>query len=187
MINLGRFLRQIKRRMLIRYYGLKFVHNTFFATFGLKQVAKDVHCGRYSYIGPNSIIYPKVTIGDFTMIANNVSIIGSDHNFKTVGVPIIFNGREELKPTIIGKDCWIGAHSIIMAGVRIGDGVIVAAGSVVTKDLEEYGVYAGTPAKRIKDRFNSAAEIEIHKEMLCKPFDNPSMLSSARVWRKKLK
>lgn len=102
------------------------------------------------------------------MLANNVSIIGGDHIYTKAGIPIIFSGRPELKETIIGKDVWIGAHSIIMAGVKIGDGSIVAAGSVVTRNLNAYTIYGGAPAQKIKDRFLLDAEIEIHKEMLNK-------------------
>lgn len=58
--------------------------------------------------------------------------------------------------TSIGNDCWIGRNVVVMSGVTIGDGVVVGAGSVVTKDLEPYGIYAGVPAKLIKFRFDKA-------------------------------
>lgn len=96
------------------------------------------------------------------MLANNVSIIGGDHNYGKVAVPIIFSGRGNFKRTIIGKDCWIGAHSIIMTGVKIEDGAIIAAGSVVTKDVEACSIYGGVPAKKIKDRFDTVKEKEMH-------------------------
>ena len=189
-MKLSEFLRKIKRWGLIKYYGFKNVHQTFLATFGLSQVSKDIGAGAYSYIGPNCIIYPKVTIGDFTQIANDVMIIGGDHNFRIPENPIVFNGREELRSTIIGKDCWIGARSIIIAGVTIGDGAIVAAGSVVTKDLDAYGVYGGVPVRKIKDRFKNADEIQRHKTMLAQPItqlQSSHSLSSAVEWRKKMK
>lgn len=61
--------------------------------------------------------------------------------------------KEVAKTTIIGGDVWIGAKSIVMDGVRIGNGAIVAAGSVVTKDVPPYAVVGGVPAKVIKYRF----------------------------------
>lgn len=70
-------------------------------------------------------------------------------------MPIIFSGRSEVKSTSIGTDCWIGAHTIIMCGTKIGDGSIIAAGSIVTKDVEPYSVYGGVPAKKIKNRYLS--------------------------------
>lgn len=183
-------LRKIKRKVLIKYYGFKNVHPTFLATFGLKEVSNDVVAGAFSYIGPHSIIYPNVHIGDFTQIANDVNIIGADHNFRTAGTPLVFNGREKLKPTVIGRDCWIGANCIIICGVKIGNGAIVAAGSVVTKDLNEYGVYAGVPAKKIKDRFSTKEELALHRDMLNKPLEeiiSNHSVSSAKDWRNELK
>jgi acetyltransferase-like isoleucine patch superfamily enzyme len=102
------------------------------------------------------------------MLANNVSIIGGDHQYRRAGIPIIFSGRAEKKVTVIGKDVWVGAYSIIMAGVVIGDGTIVAAGSVVTKNLDAYSIYGGNPAKKIRDRFETEIEKNIHIEMLRK-------------------
>lgn len=160
-------LRWLKRKYYIKRYGLKNVHPKFLATSGLDYVAKDIVAGAYSYIGPRSIIYPKVTIGNYTMIANDVFIIGADHNFRNSGTPTIFAGREELRNTIIGNDVWIGARSIIMVGTKIGNGAIIAAGSVVTKDIEPYAIYGGVPAKKIRNRFNTS-EIENHEKMLSK-------------------
>ena len=59
-------------------------------------------------------------------------------------------------PINIGSDVWIGAEAIIMDGVTIGNGAIVAAGAVVTKDVPDYGIVGGVPAKLIKYRFNEA-------------------------------
>lgn len=159
-------LRWIKRKFLIRWYGLRNVHPKFLATFGLKEVSKDVCAGAYSYIGPKCIIYPNVTIGDFTMLANEVYIIGGDHNYKTAGIPSIFSGRPNPLKTIIGKDVWIGARVTIFTGVKIGDGAIIAAGSVVTKDVEPFCIYGGVPAKKIKNRFSKEEDRNKHEEML---------------------
>lgn len=59
---------------------------------------------------------------------------------------------QDYRPTLIGNDVWIGDNVLICGGCSIGDGVIIGAGSVVTKDLEPYGIYAGVPAKLIKER-----------------------------------
>lgn len=158
-------LKWIKRRILIRWYGFRNVDCRFLATTGLKRVSKDVKCGAYSYIGPNSIIYPQVTIGNFSMLANDVMIIGGDHNFRTAGIPSVFNGRDTVRPTIIGHDVWIGARTIILTGVKIGNGSIIGAGSIVTKDIPPYAIATGVPARVIKYRFNDS-EIEIHQTML---------------------
>lgn len=158
----------VKRWYYIKRYRLKNVSPNFLATNGLQRVSKDVKAGAYSYIGPQSIIYPKVTIGNYTMIANDVYIIGADHYFQQPGIPMVFAGREYLRETIIGNDVWIGARAIIMVGVKIGNGAIVAAGSVVTKDVEPYAIYGGVPAKKIKDRF-TPEQITEHEQMLSQP------------------
>lgn len=161
-------LKQFKRRFYIRKLGLKYVDKTFLANKGA-SISKDFRAGAYSYVGGHSTICPKVTIGNFTMIAHDVMILGGDHNYKVAGIPTVFAGRDETRPTNIGDDVWVGAGSIIMAGVTIGDGAIIAAGSVVTKDVEAYCVYGGTPAKKIKERF-SDEERQKHIAMLKDPW-----------------
>lgn len=148
---------------------LKNVHKTFY-TGGKSRISSDLKAGAYSYIGPSCIIYPKVSIGDYTMLANNVSIIGGDHEFGESEVPIIFAGRGVLKETIIGKDVWIGAYSRIKTGVKIGNGAIIAMGSIVTKDIEPYSIYGGVPAIKIKERFSTLEEREKHINMLSKTY-----------------
>ena len=61
-------------------------------------------------------------------------------------------GRTEIKPIVIGDDVWIGSRSLIMKGVHIGNGAIIGAGSVVTKDVPPYEIWAGNPAHFIKSR-----------------------------------
>lgn len=159
-------LKKFKRKFLIKRYGLRNVHPTFLATFGLKKVSKDLTAGAYSYVGPNCCIYPRTIIGKFTLLANDVMIIGGDHNFKEVGIPLLFAGREFKKNTVIGDDVWIGARSIIMCGVNIGNGAIIAAGAVVTKDIPPYEIWGGVPATRIGMRFNTKEKIMMHENML---------------------
>lgn len=170
-------LKQYKRRYYIWRLGLKHVDKTFLANKGA-SICKDFRAGAYSYVGGHSSICPKVKIGNFTMIAHNVMILGGDHNYKTAGIPTVFAGRDETRPTNIGDDVWIGAGSIIMAGVTIGDGAIIAAGSVVTKDVDSFCIYGGSPAKKIKERFTEE-EKQKHIAMLknpCSKIKDPNSL-----------
>ncbi len=128
-------------------------------------VCKDLRMEPYSYLGPRCQVYPRVTIGKYSMLAANVAIIGSDHRTDRVGVPMQFSGREELLQTVIGRDVWIGFGSVILCGVTIGDGAIVAARSVVTKNVSPYNVVGGVPAQPLKMRFSSERAL-IHQEML---------------------
>ena len=81
---------------------------------------------------------------------------------------MVFAGRPDPEKTTIEDDVWIGNSSIIMAGVTIGRGAIIGAGSVVTKDVPAYEIHAGVPNKKIRDRF-SPEEIEKHNKMLDGP------------------
>lgn len=179
-------LRQLKRRYYIWKYGVKGAHPTALLAPD-SSIAKDLQIDDYAYVGPRSTIGRGVHIGKYTMLANNVMIVGGDHNFKSPELPIIFSGREGIKDTWIGEDCWIGAGSIIMAGVTIGGGAIVAAGSVVTKDVPSCTIYGGNPAKFIKNRFTQEEE-EFYKlniaSLASKGIDLERLMSSGREWKR---
>ncbi|KAG8159956.1 hypothetical protein KVR01_010593 [Diaporthe batatas] len=99
-----------------------------------------------------------VTIGDRVMIGPNVSILAATHE---VEVESRRANIEFAKPITIGNDCWIGGHSVILPGVTIGDGVTIAACSVVTRDIPSWSVAMGTPArvtKKVKPMEDSQKE-----------------------------
>ena len=108
--------------------------------------------GDYSGIGINARIHGDCTIGDHVMMGPDVVIITSNHSFDRTDIPMMFQGFEEERPVIIGNDVWIGERVIILPGVHVGDGAILAAGAVVTKDVPPYAIVAGVPAKMIKMR-----------------------------------
>lgn len=86
-----------------------------------------------------------VDIGDDTLIGPGVRIISYQHRF-SAGRKIRSQASEG-RPIFIGSDCWIGANAVILAGVRIGDGTVVGAGAVVTRDLPANVIAIGVPAK----------------------------------------
>jgi acetyltransferase-like isoleucine patch superfamily enzyme len=92
-----------------------------------------------------------VTIGDRTLLGYRTQILSSNHVIPQ-GRGRIFGAGHDHAEVIIENDVWIGANCIILPGVRIGEGSVIAAGSVVTKDIEPYSIVAGTPAKFIKSR-----------------------------------
>lgn len=92
-----------------------------------------------------------VFIGDRTLIGYRTQILSSNHSIPPVGEPIPISGDVH-KPIKIGSDVWIGASCIITAGVTIGDGAVVAAGSVVTRDVGSNSIVGGVPAKIIRMR-----------------------------------
>ena len=152
----------IFRKYMYGYYNSHYT--TYIST--KSKVAKDIIIGKHAYIGPGCLIYKNVQIGDYTLVANNVSIIGQDHIYSDTRNPIIFSGRpEKILKTNIGIDVWIGANSIIKTGVKIGDGAIIAMGSIVVKDVKPYSIVGGNPARHIKWRF-SKDQVEKHKSSI---------------------
>jgi acetyltransferase-like isoleucine patch superfamily enzyme len=122
----------------------------------------------HSYIGKNSTIQ-NTRIGAFCSIASNVQIGLGQHPLNLFSTSPLFyrkintfkvqaidrdNPFLEYRPIEIGNDVWIGLQSIILDGVKIGDGAVVAAGSVVTKDIPPYAIFAGVPAKLVRYRFS---------------------------------
>jgi acetyltransferase-like isoleucine patch superfamily enzyme len=120
-------------------------------------------------IGPGSIVQVDGSIGDFALIGMGVQIVGrDDHSVSEVGVPIVQaqwvgdRARTDRDSVEIGRDVWIGGASVVMSGVRIGDGSIIGAGSVVTRDVPSFAIVAGNPARIIRSRFSSSSEEELH-------------------------
>lgn len=124
------------------------------------------------YIGRDSFIETDAVIGNDVILANRVALIGRyDHHYQQIGVPIRrashilekdYNWKGLNLKVEIGDDVWIGYGSIILSGVKIGAGSIIAAGSVVTKDVEPYSIYGGLPAKKLADRFERTEDKELH-------------------------
>lgn len=92
-----------------------------------------------------------VEIGARTLVGYRTQIISANHNIP-IGKGMIFGSGHDKTKVTIGCDVWIGANSIILPGVTIGEGAVIAAGSVVNKDVEPYTIVGGIPAKKIKDR-----------------------------------
>jgi maltose O-acetyltransferase len=108
--------------------------------------------GDYSGIGVDCEVYGPVQIGDNVMMGPEVVIYTYGHNIKRTDIPMRLQGKTAPIPVIIEDDVWIGRRVMITGGVTISRGVVVAAGSVVTKDIPAYAVVAGVPAKIIRYR-----------------------------------
>lgn len=160
-----------------------------YAVRGNVTVGRDLHIGIGSKIAPprqltigNNVYVGKLCtiecdgeIGDDTALANAVGIIGRhDHDFSVIGVPMRrvpwigdpdFKGKGVDSKVSIGADVWIGYGSIVLSGVNVGRGAVVAAGSVVTKSVRPYAIVAGNPAREIGSRF-TPDQIARHEELL---------------------
>lgn len=114
---------------------------------------KGISIGDFSGIGVDARISGEITIGSHVMMGPEVMIYTSNHNYGRKDIPMIEQGNSDIKPVVIGDDVWIGARAIILPGVELGEGCIIAAGSVVTKDVPPYAIAGGNPARVIKKRF----------------------------------
>jgi maltose O-acetyltransferase len=111
----------------------------------------QIEIGDRSRIGLNSRIQ-LVTIGKDVLIGPEVIIFSRNHIYSDPTRPINTQGLEKDRRVIIEDDVWVGARSIILPGRRIGIGAVIGAGSVVTKNVPEYAVVGGNPAKILKYR-----------------------------------
>ncbi|HOV12497.1 MAG TPA: acyltransferase [Bacteroidales bacterium] len=112
----------------------------------------NISIGNNSGIGRNCYLSAEdaITIGENVMIGRELIIQTSNHGTKT-DIPMIQQGMIK-EPVEIGNDVWIGARVIILPGVKIGDGAVIGAGAVVTKDVESYSIVGGVPARKIGER-----------------------------------
>ena len=116
------------------------------------EFAYAVELGDYSGLGINCRISGKALIGNHVMMGPNVSIFTKNHAFDRTDIPMDSQGMSNEKPVIIEDDVWIGANVIILPGVTVSRGAVIGAGAVVTKNIPEYAVVGGNPARVLKLR-----------------------------------
>ncbi len=144
---------------------------------------KTIHTGNDVYIGPGALFLATlshISIGNKVLFGPKVSIIGGNHASHIVGKFLYdYTPADKLSlndlPVVIEDDVWVGTGAIILHGVRIGRGAIVAAGAVVTQDVQPYAIVGGVPAKLLKYRW-TLADIQKHEE-LCYPLSERLDLS----------
>lgn len=171
-------LKKIRNLYLVRVKYRKYsIGAGFHAGVRVRLWAKSTLCiGKNFYIGRDSFIETDCIIGDNVIFGNRVAVIGKyDHHYQQIGTPIRlascirendYSWKGIDLVTKIGNDVWIGYGSTIMQGVSINDGAIIAAGSVITKNVEAYSIYAGNPGKKIRERFESKSDLEEHYKIL---------------------
>ena len=114
------------------------------------QASKEVTIGSHCQINPFVTIYGgEIKIGDLVMIAPHVMIVSGNHDFRQKNKPMIHAGEIARGPVEIGDDVWIGANSTVGDGVRIGKGAVIGANSFVNKDVPEFAIVGGVPARII--------------------------------------
>lgn len=171
------FIKGIRDIYLAKIKWSKYtIGKNFHAGRGVFLWAKNtIVIGDNFYIGKYSIIECSAEIGNNVIFANHVSLIGRyDHHYQQPGIPIRLASQIRDKDyswkglnqkIIVEDDVWIGLGVIVLSGVTIGTGSIIAAGSVVTRDVEPYSIYGGNPAKKIRDRFDSEQQLNEHRRL----------------------
>jgi acetyltransferase-like isoleucine patch superfamily enzyme len=146
----------------IRYSWVKIGHNvhcqesTFFWS-----PQKHIVLGNNVGIGARGLFLCDTEIGNQVLIAADVAFLNSDeHRYDIVGKAIWDSGRGENYKIVIEDDVWIGHGCILLSPLKVGRGSIIAAGSVVNKDVPPYSIIAGVPAKLLKMRFTEEQILE---------------------------
>ncbi|MFD2264232.1 acyltransferase [Lacibacterium aquatile] len=136
-----------------------------------------IRLGENTYLGREVMIEANVSLGRHCMVANRVAFVGRfDHDYRALGVPTRFApwiGDADFPPEkkaaeiTVEDDVWIGFGAILLAGITVGRGAVVAAGAVVSADVPSYAIVGGVPAKVIGNRF-SADEALAHEAKMAK-------------------
>ena len=113
----------------------------------------NVQIGENSSLNRGAWISNDTIIGAEVMMGPHVTILSGGHEFNDLTIPMTQQGASKRRPVIIGNDVWIGTRVIILPGIKVGDHSIIAAGSVVTKDVPEWAIVGGNPAKVIRLRY----------------------------------
>lgn len=148
---LGRFAQQLRNlcaRKLLKQCGRSIRVNPGVRFGSGARVAVGNNCN----LSQRMRVIGDLILGDDVMLGPEIVFISYNHEFSDLEVPMRAQGVTDSKPVVVGNDVWIGMRALIMPGVHIGNHAIVAAGSVVTKDVPEWGIVGGNPAKLIKYR-----------------------------------
>jgi|SRR5438445_204141 len=117
---------------------------------------ENIFIGQDVYIGPHVLMLAdkgaEIRIGNNVMFAPQVKLIANDHRFDDPTRPIKHSGYGERVGIQVGNDVWIGTGAIILKGTCIGDGSVIGAGAVVTHNIGNCEIWAGNPARKIKER-----------------------------------
>lgn len=117
-------------------------------------VPPGITIGDNSGIGMSCRLLSNVYLGSNVIMGPNCFFCTKNHEYSRTDIPILQQGYQPVKEIIVGNDVWFGQSVIVLPGIKIGNGAIIGAGSVVTKDVPPYAIVGGNPAKIIKFRNN---------------------------------
>ena len=148
------------RRWLMKYIAEECGLNVVIKQNAYVGTGRGLRIGNNSQLGVNSRIGPFVWIGSDVVMGPDVVIMTTAHAFENPGEPIRLQGDLPVKSVKVGNDVWIGTRVIVMPGVTLGNGSVIGAGSVVTRDIPPLAIAAGNPARVFRkrgDRINTSS------------------------------
>jgi maltose O-acetyltransferase len=113
---------------------------------------RGIRLGSNSGVGIGAELHGPLHVGDYVMISPQVIVHTRNHSARSTSAPITTQGYEDSRPVVIDDDVWIGVRAILLPGITIGRGSIIGAGAVVSKDVPEYSVAVGNPARVVRSR-----------------------------------
>jgi putative colanic acid biosynthesis acetyltransferase WcaF len=142
------------RAMLLRCFGAKLDAKCHFYPASKVWAPWNLRCEDRVTVGDGTEIYnpSPIFFGSHAVVSQGAYVCGATHLYNELEFPMVSY------PMRIGAYAWICARAIVAPGVNVGEGAVLGLGSVATKDLEPFGVYAGSPAKKVKERIRSASE-----------------------------
>lgn len=148
---LGRLSKRIRALFCKQFFhsmgsNVNVEHGAYFGT------GRHIEIGDNSGIGVDCHIPAAIHIGNDVMMGPSVLILGRNHRFDDVNLPMRLQGYNEASAVVIEDDVWLGARVIVLPGIRIGRGSVVGAGAVVSKDVPPFAVCVGNPAHIIRYR-----------------------------------
>lgn len=165
-----------------------------YAMISARAEISSVNLGQYSSIGRDTKCI-HTDIGKYCAISWDCTINATSHPYDHLTIcafpyvpyvgDFVTERKQHIKRVVIGNDVWIGAHAVILSGVKIGNGAVIAAGAVVTKDVPAYAIVGGVPAKVVKYRFDKEVIDELER-LKWWELDRNTIKNNLNIFSKKL-
>jgi len=143
------------RALLLRLFGARMGRKCHFYPGSKIWAPWNLTCADQVAVGDGAEIYnpAPLRLGSHAIVSQGAYVCGATHDFDDPAFPLLAFSMD------IGAYAWICARALVSPGVNIGDGAVLGLGSVATRDLEPWGVYAGVPAVKVKERKRAAADV----------------------------
>jgi putative colanic acid biosynthesis acetyltransferase WcaF len=145
------------RAFLLRCFGAELGENCHIYGKARIWAPWNLVCEDQATIADDAIVYnpERVTLGSHAILSQQAYLCGATHDYQDPAFPLI------AFPILVGPYAWICARATVQAGISVGEGAVLALGSVATRDLDAWTVYAGVPARRVKQRMRGKTDVGV--------------------------